>query len=138
MEKKVVQQAVYEYKKVQVGIEDKEVWIANDGTEFHHKQHAEDHEFHLSIKSKVVNLPYYASICYFENQEQVKTYMEKQGSYSVAVFEPAEHSYPNWFAIFETEWDDDGDGYYTYFDMKHFDDFTGDLIQKLEEAKGEI
>ena len=135
MEIKIVQKPVYEYKEVQVGIEDTKIWIAKDGTEFSSQNQAEDHEFHLSIKNKVVNLPYYASICYFENQEQVKTYMEKQGSYSVAVFDPAEHNYPNWFVICETEGEEDDEGYYTYFDMKPFDDFVGDLIQKLEEGK---
>lgn len=133
MEKKIIQKPVYETRQVQVGIEDKEVWVTSDGREFFNQEQAEDHESKLLTNERNIHFPYYVRMYYFCSKEQVSDWKKKQGSHTVMKFDEFDFQYPNWFVIYDTTGEDED--YYEYYDMKHFDDFEGYVVSLMQDAK---
>ncbi|RNB59434.1 hypothetical protein EDM57_04640 [Brevibacillus gelatini] len=131
MEKKSKQIPIYEEKKVQVGTKEVDIWVTLDGSEFYNPSQAEDHEFKLKIKERQVFLPYDVKIYYFENENQVKEWIERlDDGYHQALFDKSNYNYPNWFVIYDVSGEHD---WMTYYDMKPLEDFKHFIIQEIDK-----
>lgn len=131
MEKRVKQVPIY--KEVQTGTQDVEVYVTSDGSEFVNEHQANEHEFRLKIKERDIrNIPYHATMFYFENEGQIEKWASQWNQDYVSLsFDPSELQYPNWFVIYIEE--EDLDDYMTCYSISTLDEYKRLLIEKLDE-----
>jgi hypothetical protein len=135
--KKTIQKPRYEEVMTQVGMYDVDVYETSDGREFYQENQAKQHEWEISMCKSHITFPLYAETFHFQSIEDIIEFEKTAlNGYCVKkMYDESEFTFPNIFATYTDQSQDEQDDYVEEVYMVPFSEFKQKIIDELNSIK---